>query len=73
MQRALKSERSDAVANRERILEAARIVFARRGLDAEVREIAEEAGVGIGTLYRHFGSREGLLMALKQETKEAAA
>jgi len=71
MQRALKSERSDAVANRERILEAARIVFARRGLDAEVREIAEEAGVGIGTLYRHFGSREGLLMALKQETKEA--
>jgi AcrR family transcriptional regulator len=39
-------------------------VFARRGLDAEVRDIAERAGVGIGTLYRHFENREGLLGAL---------
>jgi len=65
-----KSERSDALANRQRILEAARDLFARRGLDAEIREIAERAGVGIGTLYRHFDSRDGLLAALKQEAKE---
>ena len=62
-----RSERSDALANRQRILEAAREVFARRGLDAEMREIAERAGVGVGTLYRHFESREGLLAALVHE------
>lgn len=68
-QRSGRHERADAVANRGRILEAAREVFARRGLDAEVREIAERAGVGIGTLYRHFDSREGLLIALIQQAK----
>jgi len=52
------------MANHARILEAAREVFARRGLDAEIREIAERAGVGVGTMYRHFESREGLLAAL---------
>src|SRR3989304_4084126 len=71
MQARGRAERSDAVANRERILEAAREVFARRGLAAEVREIAEQAGVGIGTLYRHFEGREALLAALLQETKQA--
>src|SRR3989304_10445558 len=71
MQARGRAERSDAVANRERILEAAREVFARRGLAAEVREIAEQAGVGIGTLYRHFEGREGLLAALLKETKQA--
>lgn len=70
MQAAGKPERTDALANRERILEAARQAFARRGLDAEIREIAERAGVGIGTLYRHFESREGLLAALIQQTEE---
>lgn len=65
-----RGERSDAVANRQRILDAAREVFAQRGLDAEVREIAKRAGVGIGTVYRHFGSREGLLTALKVQSKE---
>jgi len=63
-QGANRAERSDAVANHQRILEAAREVFARRGLAAEIRDIAERAGVGIGTLYRHFESREGLLAAL---------
>ena len=62
--------RADALANRQRILEAAREVFARWGLDAEVREIAERAGVGIGTLYRHFESREGLLSALVHQAGE---
>ena len=65
-----RGERSDALANRQRILEAAREVFAHRGLDAEVREIAERAGVGIGTLYRHFESREGLLAALVHQAGE---
>jgi AcrR family transcriptional regulator len=59
-----KTGRLDYLANRRRILEAAREVFARRGLEAEVKEIAERAGVGVGTLYRHFESREGLLAAL---------
>lgn len=65
-----RAERSDALANRGRILEAAREVFARRGLQAEVKEIAERAGVGIGTLYRHFESREGLLAALVHQAGE---
>lgn len=69
-QGAPRAERSDALANRQRILEAAREVFARRGLDAEIREIAERAGVGIGTLYRHFESREGLLAALVHQAGE---
>jgi AcrR family transcriptional regulator len=69
-QRAPRAERSDALANRGRILEAAREVFAVKGMDAEVREIAERAGVGIGTLYRHFESREGLLAALVHEAEK---
>lgn len=69
-QRTPRSARSDALANRQRILEAAREAFARRGLDAEIREIAERAGVGVGTLYRHFQSREGLLAALFQQINE---
>ncbi|MDO8617233.1 MAG: helix-turn-helix domain-containing protein [Dehalococcoidia bacterium] len=62
--------RADARANRERILVAAAEVLARRGLDAEVREIAEHAGVGVGTVYRHFESREGLISALIERAKE---
>ena len=69
-QRVHRAERSDALANRQRILDAAREVFGRRGLDAEVKEIAERAGVGIGTLYRHFESREGLLAALVHQAGE---
>lgn len=68
---ASRTTRADATANRARILAAAQTVFARRGLDAEVREIAEHAGVGVGTLYRHFESREGLLAALKETSKAA--
>ncbi len=69
-QRSRKAARSDALANRRRILEAARALFARRGLDAEIREISERAGVGIGTLYRHFESREGLLSTLVHEAQQ---
>lgn len=63
-------ERSDAATNRRRILDAACAVFASRGPDGEIREIAERAGVGVGTVYRHFQNREGLLAALLMQTKQ---
>lgn len=63
-----RSPRADAALNRARILAAAREVFAVRGLQAEVREVAERAGVGVGTIYRHFESRQGLLAAMKAES-----
>jgi AcrR family transcriptional regulator len=55
--------RRDAVRNRERILGAARHVVAREGEDADVREIARVAGLGMGTLYRHFATKRALLDA----------
>ena len=57
-------KRADAAANRARILEAAQAVFAERGLDLEIGEIAGRAGLGVGTLYRHFANREDLLRAI---------
>jgi AcrR family transcriptional regulator len=56
--------RSDALANRERLIEAAHAVFAERGLDAEMKEIAERAGLGVGTIYRNFATKEDLLIAI---------
>jgi len=58
--------RADAQRNIDALLEAALAVFATSGVDAPVREIAEKAGVGIGTLYRHFPTRLDLLMAAFQ-------
>jgi AcrR family transcriptional regulator len=58
------------VANREAILEAARQLFAEKGLAAEIREIAERAGVGVGSLYRHFDNRDGLIRAVMQAAAE---
>ena len=55
--------RADAVRNRDAILCAARQVFAERGLDAPLEEVARRAGVGIGTLYRRFPVREQLVAA----------
>jgi len=55
--------RQDAVRNRERLVQAAREVFRRRGLDAPLEEIAREAGVAIGTLYNRFSSRGELVDA----------
>jgi AcrR family transcriptional regulator len=55
--------RADAERNRERILAAAREVFAERGLDAPLEAIAERAGVGQATLYRRFPRREDLIAA----------
>ncbi|WP_062435630.1 TetR/AcrR family transcriptional regulator [Herbidospora daliensis] len=56
--------RADAKANQDLVLAAARAAFARDGADASLREIAKEAGVGIGTLYRRFPTREDLVWAV---------
>jgi AcrR family transcriptional regulator len=62
--------RADAVRNRGRIVDAARIVFTERGTDASLEEIAKRAGVGIGTLYRHFPTRPDLVVAVYREQVE---
>ena len=59
--------RADARRNRERVLVAARAVFARRGLEAGVDEIAREAGVGVGTLYRRFPTKDDLVLAIVED------
>lgn len=56
--------RADAARNRAKVLEAARRTFAAQGLDAEMAVLAAEAGVGVGTLYRHFPNKDALLAAL---------
>ena len=60
-------KRSDAVRNRARVMEAAAQVFAERGLDAGVPEIAARAGVGKGTVYRCFPTKEHLVSAVLLE------
>jgi AcrR family transcriptional regulator len=56
--------RADAMRNRERVLEAAKAVFSAGGADASLEAVAKRAGVGIGTLYRHFPTREALFEAV---------
>ena len=58
--------RADAKRNRDRIVEVARVVFRERGYDASLDDIAKKAGVGPGTLYRHFPTRDALLDAVMQ-------
>jgi AcrR family transcriptional regulator len=59
--------RRDAAENRQRLLDAAAQVFAEHGLDAGVEEIARVAGVGMGTLYRRFPSKDALIAALVRD------
>src|SRR5215212_8386823 len=59
--------RADAERNRERILDAAREVFAERGLDVTLDEVARHAGVGVGTAYRRFPNKHVLIEALMIE------
>jgi AcrR family transcriptional regulator len=61
---AVRKPRADAVRNRERVLEAAKAVFSAGGPDASLEAVAKRAGVGIGTLYRHFPTREALFEAV---------
>ena len=59
--------RADAERNRQRLLEAARELFAERGLDVTLDEIARHAGVGTGTAYRRFPNKDALIEALMVE------
>lgn len=65
--------RADAVRNRERVLEAAKEVFSAGGPDASLEAVARSAGVGIGTLYRHFPTREALFEAVYRREVEQLA
>src|SRR5579864_9491540 len=68
-----RSQRADAVRNRERLLEAAKAVFSAGGPDASLEAVARRAGVGIGTLYRHFPTREALFEAVyRREVQQLA-
>jgi AcrR family transcriptional regulator len=65
--------RADAQRNRERILEEAKKEFTRSGANASLEEIAKKASVGPGTLYRHFPTREELLVAVYRSEMEKLA
>jgi AcrR family transcriptional regulator len=65
--------RADAQRNRERILGVAKREFTRSGANASLEEIAKKAGVGPGTLYRHFPTREDLLVAVYRSEMEKLA
>jgi AcrR family transcriptional regulator len=62
-----RAKRSDAVRNRERVVAAAAAVFAKRGIDATVPEIAAAAGVGKATVYRSFPTKDHLVAAIADE------
>lgn len=65
--------RADAQRNRERLMEAAKACFTEAGADASLEEVARRAGVGIGTLYRHFPNREAILEAVyRRELQQLA-
>ena len=59
--------RSDARRNRERILAGARAEFAENGSEAQMDDVARRAGVGVGTVYRHYPTKEALLVELVRE------
>jgi AcrR family transcriptional regulator len=61
---ASRKPRADAIRNRERVLEAAKVVFSQGGAEASLEAVARHAGVGIGTLYRHFPTRKALFEAV---------
>jgi AcrR family transcriptional regulator len=63
--------RADARDNRERVLQAAKAVFAEQGAHASLNKIAQRGGVGAGTLYRHFPSLQSLLVAIIGDDVEA--
>jgi AcrR family transcriptional regulator len=70
---AVRTQRADARRNHAKVLEAARKRFAEHGLDAQIDEIAHDAGVGVGTVYRHFPTKEDLLQALADARFEGLA
>ena len=72
-ERAPRRLRADAQRNVDSLLEAAKAVFATSGVDAPAKEIADLAGVGVGTLYRHFPQRSDLVKAVFQRGVDACA
>ncbi|MEV7834979.1 helix-turn-helix domain-containing protein [Streptomyces subrutilus] len=66
-------KRADARRNVEALLDAAAAVFVASGVEAPVRDIAAEAGVGMGTIYRHFPTRADLIIAVYRHQVEACA
>src|ERR1039458_1210739 len=73
-QASVRKPRTDAQRNRERILEVAKEAFTRYGADASLDDIAKQAGVGAGTLYRHFPTRDALIEAVyRSEVEKLAA
>ncbi len=71
--RSERKPRTDAQRNRERVLEAAKAAFTRSGADASLDDIAKKAGVGPGTLYRHFPTRDALIEAVYHTEVEKLA
>jgi AcrR family transcriptional regulator len=72
-ERADRRVRADALRNIDALLEAAKAVFVVSGVNAPVREIAEKAGVGVGTVYRHFPQRSDLIAAVFRREIDACA
>src|SRR3954449_1776595 len=68
-----KPKRADAQRNEKTLLDAAAAVFVASGVDAPVRDIAAKAGVGMGTIYRHFPTRADLIIAVFRHQVEACA
>ncbi|MFI9581942.1 TetR/AcrR family transcriptional regulator [Streptomyces sp. NPDC052236] len=68
-----RSKRADALRNEQTLLAAAASVFVTSGVDAPIREIAARAGVGMGTIYRHFPNRADLVVAVYRHQVEACA
>jgi AcrR family transcriptional regulator len=69
----VRPKRADAQRNEQTLLDAAAAVFVTAGVDAPVRQIAAEAGVGVGTIYRHFPTRADLVVAVYRHQVEACA
>ena len=65
--------RKDAERNRRRVLDSARVLFAERGLEATLNDVAHHANVGVGTVYRRFATKEELLEAIFEESIEQVA
>ncbi|MBB5935061.1 TetR/AcrR family transcriptional regulator [Streptomyces zagrosensis] len=68
-----RGKRADAVRNQQALLSAAAAVFVTSGVDAPIREIAATAGVGMGTIYRHFPTRADLVVAVYRHQVDACA